>query len=79
MEAGKTKTKKNLPYDRGDYRVHSERVPEDLVAYRESFVRKSYEEAGLELTEIRRGRWSGREVDPGQFMDQDVVLARRGS
>lgn len=71
------KARQELPVDRGDYRCKSEEVPERLVAYREEFVRELYEKVGLELDQIRYGRWSGREVEPGQFMGQDVVLARR--
>ena len=47
--------------------------PEDAVAFEESWVRRTYAEAGLEITDIHRGCWCERQ-DCLSF--QDMVVAR---
>ncbi len=51
--------------------------PEDAVAYEEGWVRDQYARAGLEISSVDCGSWSGR---PGESLSfQDLVLAfKRG-
>jgi SAM-dependent methyltransferase len=75
------KSKWHLPYDFGEYRAESEKVPEHLVAYNEAFVLDLYERCGLQVTPpIHYGRWSGRssaEGLSGPEGNQDFIVAER--
>ena len=54
-------------------------VPEDLTAFKESWIRSAYEEANLDIEEILYGSWVG-EGDPKAFPManyQDIVVAKR--
>ncbi len=57
------------------HRIYSPAVPETAVAFLESFVEASAQQAGLALERpIRYGLWSGRET---WFDYQDVVILRK--
>jgi SAM-dependent methyltransferase len=64
-----------FPHQHGEYWVMNERVPEEAVAYEESFIREVYAQIGLSIDEpIRYGCWCGRE----EFLDfQDILIARK--
>ena len=51
--------------------VNSEKVPEAVVAYDQADVEKAYDAAGLSITDIQYGRWSGIE----SHTHQDIVVA----
>jgi SAM-dependent methyltransferase len=48
-------------------------APEALIAFPETWVLGRYRQAGLEVTDIRYGSWSGREES---LAGQDIVVAR---
>jgi len=49
-------------------RLHDAAVPEAAVALEETFVRRAHEQAGLNIRDVRRGRWWS-----GEPEDQDVL------
>ena len=68
IDAGRSFMSFSMPHPSGVCRLHDEAVPEAAVAFEETFVRQIHEEAGLEIREIRRGRWWS-----GETHDQDVL------
>lgn len=56
----------------GRAKLHSLRVPEAAVAIDEPFIMEAYERAGLQLANVRRGRWWDRRSD-----DQDILTSNR--
>lgn len=54
-------------------------MPEDLIAVDHDWLLGAIERSGLVLKELRRGSWTGREVDPthADLSVQDVVVAQR--
>ncbi|HEU0316309.1 MAG TPA: class I SAM-dependent methyltransferase [Solirubrobacteraceae bacterium] len=57
-----------------DYRAMDARSPETVIALPEEFVAAGLRRAGLELTAVRFGQWTGR-TDGLAY--QDIVVARR--
>ncbi len=53
-------------------KLHSLRVPEAAVAIDEPFIMEAYQRAGLQLVNVRRGRWWDRQAD-----DQDILTSIR--
>lgn len=53
-------------------RLHDADVPDAAVALEETFVRRVHEQAGLRISDVRRGRWWS-----GEAHDQDVVTSFR--
>ena len=49
-------------------------IPEAITAYEESYIRKRYDEISLEISDILRGAWCGRENPIGY---QDKVIAKK--
>lgn len=64
----------SLNHDCGDYSVLDPEFPETGVGLAEGFVRKCYEEAGLDISGIHYGAWCGRKESA---FFQDVVIAAR--
>jgi SAM-dependent methyltransferase len=60
-----------MPFDvqhpTGLCRLHDATVPEAAVALDETFVRRLHEQVGLQIRDVRRGKWS-----IGEAHDQDV-------
>lgn len=54
----------------GLYRLRDADQPEAAVAVDESFVRRAFDAAGLEIVDVRRGGWWR-----GESHDQDVITA----
>ncbi len=54
------------------FALHDVDVPEAAVALDEAMVRRWFDEAGLTVTDVRRGRWWS-----GRSDDQDVITAVR--
>jgi SAM-dependent methyltransferase len=62
----------DLKYVFDNYRVISLEVPEDAIAFDESWVKNLYEEMGLKIVRLDYGSWCGRK----DFLSyQDLVLA----
>ncbi len=59
-----------------DYAVENPDLPEDAIAFDEVLIRRLYAEAGLEISAIHPGSWSGRE---NAVSFQDLVVARTAS
>ncbi|MEA2266189.1 MAG: hypothetical protein QOE27_1772 [Solirubrobacteraceae bacterium] len=57
-----------------EYRTMDPRSPETAVALEQEFVVEGLRRAGLEVTGVRPGLWSG---DPEGVAYQDIVVARR--
>jgi hypothetical protein len=62
----------DLKYVFDNYRVISLEVPEDAIAFDESWVKNLYEEMGLEIVRLDYGSWCGRK---NYLSYQDLVLA----
>jgi len=62
----------DLKYKFDNYRVISEEVPEDAIAFEESWVRSRYEKLGLKVVRLNYGSWCGR---ASYVSYQDLVLA----
>lgn len=74
----------NLEHDATDetgrrFRSTRADVPEHMIAVPEADVREMHADAGLEIIEIRYGRWSGRAVEGARSFGQDMILARRAA
>jgi ubiquinone/menaquinone biosynthesis C-methylase UbiE len=70
IEAGESML--DLKYVFEQYRVISLEVPEDAIAFDESWVRGLYERLGLKIIRLEYGSWCGRK----NFLSyQDLVLA----
>lgn len=63
----------NFPHRFESHAIEDAHQPEAAVAYDESFVLQLYAEAGLEVTAVYPGSWSGRE-DHLSF--QDLLVAK---
>lgn len=63
----------DFKYEMDNYRTTNLRIPEDVVCYDESFIRKLYQKNGFKVIEpIYYGSWSG--ID--DYLDyQDIILA----
>jgi SAM-dependent methyltransferase len=67
------KSHREVPYDRGFFRLHSETTPEALIAYKESYVLDLYAGHGLRIVPpIWHGEWCGRQR---VLTWQDVIVA----
>lgn len=66
-----------LENNRGDFSVANEAKPEHLVAYRQGYVRETYERIGFEVNEIRHGTWPQWAIGKSPDYTQDVVVARQ--
>jgi SAM-dependent methyltransferase len=54
--------------------------PESTVAYEETYIRRLYDEAGLQISEpVHFGSWSGAYADPPPRHSQDTIIARKPS
>lgn len=62
----------DLKYVFDNYRVISLEVPEDAIAFDESWVRNLYEKLGLKIVRLDYGSWCGRR---NYLSYQDLVLA----
>jgi ubiquinone/menaquinone biosynthesis C-methylase UbiE len=62
----------DLKYVFDNYRVISLEVPEDAIAFDESWVRGLYEKLGLKIVRLDYGSWCGRK---NYLSYQDLVLA----
>jgi SAM-dependent methyltransferase len=71
VEAGRSFMAFPAVHDSRLCRLHDTAKPEAAVALEEAFVRRAYEQVGLDIDNIRRGLWSS-----GRLDDQDVVRAR---
>jgi SAM-dependent methyltransferase len=58
----------SVPHGSGVCRLHDAAIPEAAVAFEETFIQSIHEQAGLQIRDIRRGRWWS-----GQPHDQDVL------
>jgi SAM-dependent methyltransferase len=72
VDAGRSFMSFRVKEPSGLCRLHDPTNPEAAVALDESFVRRLYDDAGLRIQDVRRGRWWS-----GQSDDQDVVKAIR--
>jgi ubiquinone/menaquinone biosynthesis C-methylase UbiE len=72
IEAGDPTLKHNFRFDHGDYRTTNDDTPETAVAYHEHYIREKYEHAGLNISEVLHGTWSGH---TSARHSQDVVIA----
>jgi len=71
LEEGKAAV--DFPYDHGQYCVHLEEDPEETVAYKEPYIRKTYKQHGLAIREpIQAGLWAGRDK---WLTWQDLIVA----
>lgn len=62
-------------FDHGIHRVHNPSVPEEAVAYNETFVRELVARFGLQVVEpAYYGSWSGR---PDHLSFQDILIVRK--
>jgi SAM-dependent methyltransferase len=66
------KSHRQVPYDRGHYRLHSESVPEALIAYDEKFALSLYQKHGFKIASVFHGEWCGKRR---VLSWQDVVIA----
>ncbi len=67
------KTKRQFPYEFGVYRAEKQNEREAALAYNESFIRRCYQQVGLEIVEpIHCGSWRG---DERALFAQDIVIA----
>ena len=71
VEAGRSFMAFPVLHDSRLCRLHDAAKPEAAVALEEAFVRRAYEQAGLDVDNIRRGLWWS-----GRMDDQDVVSSR---
>lgn len=76
LKAGKAGTRWVLPHVVEGGRVRDLNVPEAQSALNLEAVRAAYVAAGLEITEIRFGPWSGR-TENVRAGGQDVVIAHK--
>ena len=63
-----------FPHRRGEYAVEDADRPEQAVAYEASWVERSFDRAGLTITQVFPGSWSGRSP---ALSFQDLVIAQR--
>lgn len=70
VEAGRSFLTFDVPHPSGTCRLHDAGRPEAAVALDEAFVRRAHEDAGLRITQVRRGDWW-----IGVSDDQDLVTA----
>lgn len=64
----------NFTLERGPFRINNEKVPEDAVAYNESFIRNLYGKYGLKILAIKYGGWCSR----NEFTSfQDIIISRK--
>jgi len=68
VEAGRSFMTFGIAHPSGVCRLHSASVPEAAVAFDEAFMRRLFDDAGLRVHDVRRGRWWS-----GEAHDQDVL------
>jgi len=66
-----------LENDQGDYSKAYEKA-EDLIAYRQGYVRDVWERTGFEITLIRHGNWPEWATGEREDYSQDLIIGTNG-
>jgi SAM-dependent methyltransferase len=66
----------NFPFDKGNYYLMDEKVPEANIAYEEDYLRSIILKANLNILSMHNGYWSGRQKS--ESLDfQDIIILEK--